>query len=106
MQESFVYIMASRKNGTLYIGVTSNLEKRVLEHKNKTIIGFTQKYNIVNLVYYETFSNIELAIQREKRLKEWQRKWKIELIEKINPKWIDLYEATYFKNPGPRRSSG
>ena len=91
MQESFVYIMASKRNGKLYIGVTSNLEKRVLEHKNKMITGFTQKYDIVNLVYYETFSNIEMAIQREKRLKEWQRKWKIELIEKNNPKWIDLY---------------
>ena len=62
MQESFVYIMASKKNGTIYIGITSNLEKRVLEHKNKMITGFTQKYDIVNLVYYETFSNIEMAI--------------------------------------------
>lgn len=102
MQESFVYIMASKRNGTLYIGVTANLEKRVLEHKNKVTTGFTEKYEVVKLVYYETFSNIEMAILREKRLKEWKRKWKIELIEKSNPQWIDLFEATYFKNPGPR----
>ena len=102
MQESFVYIIASGKNGTLYIGVTSNLERRVFEHKNKVIPGFTEKYNIGVLVYYETFSDIGMAILREKRLKEW----KIELIEKNNLKWIDLFEATYFKMPGPRLSSG
>ena len=102
MQESFVYIMASKKNGTIYIGVTSNLEKRVLEHKNKVTTGFTHKYEIINLVYYETFSNIELAIHREKRLKEWKRKWKIELIEKNNPDWIDLYKVTYSKKHGSR----
>ena len=106
MQESFIYIMASKRNGTLYIGVTSNLEKRVFEHKNKIIPGFTEKYEVGILVYYETFSNIEIAILREKRLKEWKRKWKIELIEKSNPKWIDLFEATSFKMPGPRLSSG
>lgn len=106
MQESFVYIMASKRNGTLYIGVTSNLEKRVLEHKNKIITGFTEKYEVGILIYYETFSNIEMAILREKRLKEWERKWKIELIEKSNPKWIDLFEASFFKMPGPRLSSG
>jgi len=106
MQESFVYIMASKRNGTLYIGVTSNLEKRVFEHKNKVIPGFTEKYEVGILVYYETFSNIEMAILREKRLKEWKRKWKIELIEKNNLKWIDLFEATYSKMPGPRLSSG
>ena len=106
MQESFVYIMVIKRNGTLYIGVTSNLEKRVLEHKNKIITGFTEKYEEGILIYYETFSNIEMAILREKRLKEWKRKWKIELIEKSNPKWIDLFEASFFKMPGPRLSSG
>ena len=102
MQESFVYIMASKRNGKLYIGITSNLEKRVFEHKNKIMPGFTEKYEIGILVYYETFSNIEMAILREKRLKEWKRQWKIELIEKSNHKWIDLFEATFFKMPRPR----
>jgi len=106
MQESFVYIMASKRNGTLYIGVTSNLEKRVFEHKNKIIPGFTEKYGVGILVYYETFSDIEIAILREKRLKEWKRKWKIELIEKNNPRWVDLFEKSYFKISGPRLSSG
>jgi len=86
-----VYILASKKNGTLYIGVTSNLIKRVYEHKNNLINGFTKKYNVHNLVYYETTEDINSAIRREKQLKKWKRKWRIELIEKINPKWRDLY---------------
>jgi putative endonuclease len=93
MEKSFyVYILASKRNGTLYIGVTSDLIKRVWEHKNKLVEGFTEKYGIDKLVYYEQFRNAEYAIRREKRLKKYHRKWKIDLIEKINPNWMDLYE--------------
>ena len=86
-----VYILASKRNGTLYIGVTANLIKRVYEHKNHLVDGFTKKYNIHNLVYYETTEDISSAIRREKQIKKWKRKWKIELIEKKNPNWRDLY---------------
>jgi len=88
---SYVYILSSKRNGTIYIGVTSDLVKRVWEHKNNLVEGFTKKYNIHALVYYETFEDIEEAIKREKLLKKWNRQWKIELIEKINPEWQDLY---------------
>lgn len=91
MKTYFIYILASNKNGTLYIGVTSNLIKRIWEHKNKIIKGFTEKYNINKLVYFETFQDVHLAIRREKRLKEWPREWKLNLIEKDNPEWCDLY---------------
>ena len=87
----FVYILASNKNGTLYIGVTSNLIKRIYLHKNNLVKGFTSKYNIHDLVYYEIFNNIGEAIKREKQLKGCKRKWKLELIEKKNPQWTDLY---------------
>ncbi len=90
---SYVYILASTRNGTLYIGVTSNLIKRVWEHKNKCVSGFTNKYDINKLVYYEQHEDISEAITREKILKKWLRKWKLELIEKDNPEWIDLYES-------------
>ncbi|MCF7888017.1 MAG: GIY-YIG nuclease family protein [Candidatus Omnitrophica bacterium] len=86
-----VYVLASRKNGTLYIGVTSNLIKRVWEHKNKIREGFTAKYNVNKLVYYEQYSDPENAIKREKRLKRYKREWKIKLIEKSNPEWQDMY---------------
>ncbi len=86
-----VYILASKRNGTLYIGVAANLIKRVYEHKNHLVDGFTKKYNIHNLVYYETTEDISSAIRREKQIKKWKRKWKIELIEKKNPNWRDLY---------------
>lgn len=88
---SYVYILSSQRNGTLYIGVTSNLIKRVWEHKNKLVPGFTTKYNVNQLVYYEIFDDIQIAAAREKRLKEWKRQWKIELIQKLNPNWQDLY---------------
>lgn len=88
--------MASDKNGTIYIGVTNNLAKRVWEHKNEVADGFTSKYSVKKLVYYEAHSEIEFAIGREKRLKEWQRKWKTDLIEKDNPQWLDLYERIHF----------
>jgi len=83
--------MASKRNGTLYIGVTNDLIRRVYEHKNYLIEGFTQKYSVHLLVYYEIHNDIYNAIQREKRLKKWNRAWKIELIEKANPDWKDLY---------------
>lgn len=87
----YIYILTSKKNGTLYIGVTSNLIKRVYEHKNELVKGFTQKYAIHNLVYFEATESIESAIMREKQLKKWNRAWKINLIEKNNPAWKDLY---------------
>lgn len=91
LQESYVYILASQRNGTLYIGMTSDLVKRLWEHKSKVIPGFTDKYDVILLVYYEIFGDIQSAAAREKRLKEWKRQWKIELIEKMNPEWKDLY---------------
>jgi putative endonuclease len=92
MKISYIYILASKPNGTLYIGVTSDLARRVGEHKSKLIPGFTSKYNVDKLVYFEEFGDILLAIQREKSLKEWPRQWKLTLIEKFNPTWIDLYD--------------
>lgn len=91
MKTYFLYILASKKGGTLYIGVTNNLLKRVAEHKSDLIGGFTKKYGIHKLVYYEQTSDIMSAIIREKRLKKWNRKWKIDLVEKSNPAWKDLY---------------
>jgi len=92
MKQYYVYIMASKRNGTLYIGVTNDLVRRVYEHKNKLVKGFTAKYNVNQLVYFESTTEIESAILREKQLKKWKRKWKLELIEKMNPGWKDLYE--------------
>ena len=85
--------MASKKNGTLYIGVTGNLTRRVYEHKNKMIDGFTKKYSVDKLVYFEMYNDIRNAIEREKNMKKWKREWKIELIEKDNPNWDDLYNT-------------
>lgn len=87
----YVYILASCRNGTLYIGVTDNLKRRIYEHKNNLIDGFTKKYNVHNLVYFKETNDINIAIQREKQLKKWNRSWKIKLIEKDNPNWNDLY---------------
>ncbi|OGP69188.1 MAG: hypothetical protein A2169_04785 [Deltaproteobacteria bacterium RBG_13_47_9] len=87
----YVYLLASKRNGTMYLGVTSNLIKRVYEYKNNLVSGFTQKYKIHNLVYYETTDDINSAITRKRQLKKWKRAWKIELIEKDNPGWKDLY---------------
>ena len=92
-KDFFVYILASKKYGTLYTGVTSNLIKRIDEHKNGLAEGFTKKYNVKTLVYYERHMTAEAAICREKRIKEWKRLWKIELIEKGNPGWDDLYRS-------------
>ena len=90
MKNYYVYILASKRNGTLYIGVTNNLIRRVFEHKNNLIKGFTEKYNVHMLVYYEQTGDIQAALQREKRLKKWNRAWKLALIEKENLNWIDL----------------
>ena len=87
----YVYILASKKKGTLYIGVTSNLVKRIYEHKNDLVDGFTKEYAVHNLVYFETTESVESAIAREKKLKKWNRAWKIRLIEKNNSEWRDLY---------------
>ncbi|MDD5207500.1 MAG: GIY-YIG nuclease family protein [Desulfobacterales bacterium] len=88
----YVYILASKRNGTLYIGVTSNLVRRTWEHKQDLVEGFTRKYGVKTLVYYEVHDNPEAAITREKQIKKWERDWKIRLIEKVNPHWDDLYE--------------
>lgn len=87
----YVYILTNKIKTVLYIGVTNNLKRRIYEHKNKLISGFTEKYNVDRLIYYEHFDNINDAIKREKQLKKWNRKWKEELITKENPDWNDLY---------------
>jgi len=89
-KQGYVYILASDRNGTLYIGVTSDLNQRISHHKNKIVEGFTKRYSITHLVYCEVHDNIEDAIAREKMLKKWNRDWKIELIEKNNPEWRNL----------------
>ena len=91
MKQYFVYILASGADGTLYTGVSSDLVKRIYEHKNDVVDGFTNKYGIHRLVYYENAIDIKSAISREKQLKKWKREWKIALIEKENPRWEDLY---------------
>lgn len=95
----YVYILASQKNGTLYIGVTSDLVKRVLQHKTGEVEGFTKKYGVKLLVYYEETGSIEEAIVREKRLKEWRREWKMRLIEERNPSWEDLFDEISGSRP-------
>ncbi len=93
MKQPVVYILANNKNGTLYIGVTSDLSKRIYEHKNHLVDGFTKQYDIDMLVWYEIHEEMSEAIQKEKQLKKWKREWKIRLIEEKNPNWIDLYET-------------
>jgi len=85
-------MLCSRRNGTLYIGLTSDLIKRVYEHKNNLVAGFTKKYNVHSLVWYEVHDSAETAIQREKQIKKWERPWKLRLIEELNPQWKDLYD--------------
>ncbi|WP_342270737.1 GIY-YIG nuclease family protein [Rickettsia endosymbiont of Orchestes rusci] len=92
MKQYYLYILASKRNGTLYIGVTSNIIKRIYEHKHKVIKGFSSKYNINKLVYFEQYDDIIAAINREKLLKEYKRQWKLNLIESKNPELHDLYE--------------
>jgi len=102
MREYYLYILASRKNGTLYVGVTNNLIRRVFEHRNNLLGGFTAKYGVHDLVYMESHDDIEQAILREKRMKRWRRAWKIELIEKDNKNWDDLWPAIANANSGSR----
>jgi putative endonuclease len=90
-KQYYVYILASKKNGTLYVGITNDLIKSVYQHKEKLVEGFTKKYDVDKLVYFEVFRDPENAIKREKRIKFYKRKWKINLIEKSNPGWKDLY---------------
>jgi len=92
MKQPAVYILASKKNGTLYIGVTSDLVKRIWQHKNHVVSGFTENHGVNRLVYFEQYDDMENAIYREKQLKTWNRAWKIKLIEKKNPCWKDLYD--------------
>lgn len=89
----FVYLLARKKDGTLYLGVTSDLARRVYEHKSKQTIGFTSRYDVDRLVWYEEFEWVNEALDREKRVKKWRRAWKIKLIEDMNPEWADLYEG-------------
>jgi len=106
MKQGFVYILSNHKNGTLYVGVTSDLIKRTYEHKNKLINGFSKKYNLTKLVYYEVHDNIEEATNRERQIKNWHRQWKINLLEKLNPNWDDLSASIEYKEGDPETSSG
>ena len=92
MKSYYVYILANKKRGTLYVGVTSDLKNRVFQHKEKLVDGFTKKYEVDKLVYFEDTNDIESAILKEKQLKKWNRAWKIRLIEETNPTWEDLYD--------------
>jgi putative endonuclease len=91
----YVYILASKKNGTLYIGVTNDLKRRVGEHKANLLEGFTKKYSVHDLVYFESYNDIMDALIREKRLKKWNREWKIKLIKELNSEWRDLYDDLF-----------
>lgn len=93
MKNYYVYILSSKRNGTLYIGITSDIIKRIYEHKKGLVEGLTKKYNIHALVWYKTHESVESAITREKQIKKWKRAWKLKLIEKENPEWIDLYKS-------------
>ncbi len=95
-KSAYTYIITNRKNGTLYIGVTSNLAKRIYEHKEKLVDGFTKQYALDKLVYFEIHETIIDAIAREKQLKNWKREWKIALVEKENKNWDDLYESIIY----------
>jgi len=88
----FVYMLASRRNGTLYVGVTNDLRRRIFEHRSKSIAGFTRQYSVTMLVWYEAFGSINDARACESRVKRWHRQWKLKLIEDFNPTWQDLYE--------------
>jgi putative endonuclease len=95
-RQFYVYIMANKRNGTIYIGVTNDLARRVYEHREGLVEGFTSRYGLKMIVYYEVFDSVSLAIQRETSLKRWPRRWKLALIEKINPQWKDLAEEVAF----------
>jgi putative endonuclease len=91
----YVYILASRRNGTLYVGVTNDLLRRVYEHKSDLVDGFTKRYGVHLLVYHENTGDVASAIQREKQIKKWNRAWKIKMIERMNPGWKDLYNEIF-----------
>ena len=93
MKRYYVYLLASRRRGTLYVGMANDLIRRIYEHRSDLVPGFTKRYGIHRLVYYEECQNVNAALAREKQLKKWNRKWKLELIESNNPDWIDLYPA-------------
>lgn len=93
MKDYFVYILASKRNGTLYVGVTNDLKRRVYEHKENLVVGFTKKYGVKLLVHYEMTGDVNSAIHREKCIKRWKREWKLRLIEVDNPRWVDLYDS-------------
>ena len=93
MAGGYVYFMTNRRDGTLYVGVTSNLVRRCYEHQNGFVDGFTKQYGLKSLVYFETYDDIRLAIQREKTIKHWPRAWKVRLIHGFNPEWTDLYDS-------------
>ncbi|HEY0855198.1 MAG TPA: GIY-YIG nuclease family protein [Devosia sp.] len=95
----FVYILASKFNGTLYVGVTNNLVRRVSQHKSREVKGFTKDYDVTMLVWYEVHEDIDYAIAREKQIKRWKRDWKIALFKDINPRWEDLYPAMAAQSP-------
>jgi putative endonuclease len=95
MTTFYVYILANKPNGVLYVGMTNELERRIAEHKGKQIRGFTHKYNVDKLVYFEEFETYNEAFQRERQMKKWKRDWKIELIENMNPEWRDLAKNWY-----------
>jgi len=102
----WVYILASSKHGTLYVGVTNSLERRIAEHRDKVHPGFTAKYGVVRLVWFQGYGDVTQAIGFEKRLKRWRRDWKVVLIEEDNPHWDDLYVAMMAPSPGPLASMG
>lgn len=93
MRSYYIYIMSSQRNGTLYIGISGNLPRRVYEHKHGLVPGFSKKHNTKILVRTEEYKNVHEAIKREKQLKKWNRQWKLNLIEKDNPEWMDLYDS-------------
>ncbi|MDO8682026.1 MAG: GIY-YIG nuclease family protein [Armatimonadota bacterium] len=104
MKPYYVYILASRRNGTLYVGITNDLQRRMYEHKNGLIEGFTKKYGVHMLVYYDETSDVNAAIAREKHIKGWNRAWKLQIIEAMNPEWKDL-AADLFTDEMDSRSS-
>jgi len=97
MSDFAIYILCNKRNGTLYVGFTNNLQRRMLEHKNAVVDSFTKQYGLTQLVYVESYKYVNDALRREKQLKGWQRRWKIDLIEQQNPQWVDLYDQ-FFKS--------
>ena len=89
----YLYMLTNKKNGTLYTGATTDLVKRTYAHKNRLVKGFTYKYNLTKLIYIEVYDDIETAFTRERRIKGWKREWKIRMIEKVNPEWLDLFDT-------------